>query len=238
VSETGNDGTGDGTSGAPYATVSFACTQASSGDTIYVNPGTITETAQVVVPVGVSIYGAGPTSIITTGTALSPIISLSSVAEGTNGAQSISYIQVDGDLTAVSLIYVSGRSNVDIHHCTFVDALTYGVTFRGRVNTADAAPTTYAAGNKFHNNTMTNCGSYVSSGRAGLEYSGQDGFLIDDNVIIQPDRGTGYHGHCIKSVINYGFSKGVKIRHNTLTVPDDEGVMAYFNPFRKPVVNY
>jgi len=118
---------------------------------------------------------------------------------------------------------VSGRSNVDIHHCTFVDALTYGVTFRGRVNTADAAPTTYAAGNKFRNNTMTNCGSYVSSGRAGLEYSGQDGFLIDENIIIQPDRGTGYHGHCIKSVINYGFSKGVKIRHNTLTVPDDEG---------------
>ena len=134
---------------------------------------------------GVSLKGAGATTIVTTSSALSPIIYLSSASEGTNGNQSISYIQVDGDSTATSLIYVSSRSNVKIHHCTFVDAATYGVVFRGRVSTASGAPTTYATGNEFYNNTVTSCGSYAAEGRGNLEFSGQDGMLIYNNTINQ-----------------------------------------------------
>jgi hypothetical protein len=67
VDAAGNDGTGDGSSGNPWALVSYACTQASAGDTVYVNAGTINQgTTQIVKPVGVSITGAGVTSIILT----------------------------------------------------------------------------------------------------------------------------------------------------------------------------
>jgi hypothetical protein len=189
-----------------------------------VGAGTFTETAQSVLAVGVSITGEGETTIITTAAALNPMISLSSVSEGTDGNQSISYIKIDGDLVAPCLIFISGRKNVEIHHCNFVDALSYGVVFRGKVNTSDVEPTTYATDNTFHDNTMTNCGSYDGSGRANLEYSGQEGLLIYNNNITQSDRGTGYHGHCIKAVINFGYSKGVKIYDNTLIVPEDEGL--------------
>jgi hypothetical protein len=225
IAPDGDDGTGDGSYTTPWKTLAYACTQVTTpGETIHVKAGTYTETAQSVLAPGVSIEGAtAATSIITTAAALSPIIALSAVAEGENGNQSISKITVDGDLTAVSLIYISGRSNVHIYDCIFIDALTYGVTFRGRIDTTNAAPGVYATNNVFRNNTMTNCGSYVGSGRANLEYSGQQGFLIYSNNITQSDRLTGFHGHCIKSVINYGYSKGVKIYDNTLIVPDDEG---------------
>ena len=223
IATTGNNGN-DGSSGSPWATLAYACTQATTaGDTIYVNAGTYTETAQSALSVGVYIHGAGATSIITTNVALSPIIYLSSVSEGTNGNQTISYIQVDGDSTATSLIYVSGRSNVKIHHCTFVDAATYGVVFRGKVNANSGAPTTYATGNEFHDNTMSMCGSYAAEGRGNLEFSGQQGLLIYNNDIEQGDRGGTTHGYGIKSVINNGFSRGVKIYNNTITVPPYEG---------------
>ena len=222
----GDDADGDGSITSPWLTLKHAADTITGaafvGDTIVVGAGTFTEPDQIALGAGVSIYGAGATSIITTGAALSPIIYLSSVAEATDGAQSISYIQVDGDLTAVSLIYVSGRKNVKIHHCTFVDALTYGVTFRGKVATSSGAPATFATGNEFHDNTMTNCAIYTTEGRGNLEFSGQSGLLIYNNTITQTDRGGTTHGYGIKAVINNGYNHGVKIYNNTITVPEFE----------------
>ena len=52
ISPTGNNTTGDGTSGNPWATLTYACTQATSGDTIFVTAGNYTETARAALPVG------------------------------------------------------------------------------------------------------------------------------------------------------------------------------------------
>ncbi len=90
VSESGSDATGDGSYAAPWATLYKATDEVTDPDsTIYIMPGTYVETTQSALAPGVSILGAGDTSIITTATDLSPIILLSSVAEGTNGNQSI-----------------------------------------------------------------------------------------------------------------------------------------------------
>jgi len=223
VSETGNDGTGDGSAGAPYATVSFACTQATAGDTVYVMPGTITETAQVVVPVNVSIYGAGATSIITTAAALDPIILLASATEGTAGNQSISYIKMDGDLTALTLIKIFARSNVKIHHCEFIDAVEDGVQFYGRADELYQFTTTYSTGNEFYNNTVTNCSKFEVYDtwryiHGCFAFGGQDGMLIHDNTITQPDRGGAANGAAI-TFTNRGNHKGTKIYNNTLYTP-------------------
>jgi len=226
VATTGNDGTGNGTAAAPYATIAAGISHASAGDTVYVVAGTYNVSTQITVPVGVSLMGAGATSIITTGAALEPIIYMYSASEGTNGNQSISHLKVDGDMTAITLIEILGRSNVLVHDCEFVDALWDGVIFRGRVDSLDRAPTTYATGNKFYNNTVTNCAIYDTGhawnkGHGNVCYGGQKDMEIYDNTITQTDRGGTTHGYGIKFV-NRGFSVGLKIYRNTITVPEYE----------------
>jgi len=57
VSETGNDSTGDGSSGNPYLTISKGVTEATVGDTVYIVAGTYNINATIDVPVGISIRG-------------------------------------------------------------------------------------------------------------------------------------------------------------------------------------
>ena len=62
VSTSGNDSTGDGSIGSPYATVSKAITSASAGDTIYVKRGdTFTMSSHISVNKSLTIdaYGTG-----------------------------------------------------------------------------------------------------------------------------------------------------------------------------------
>jgi hypothetical protein len=232
VSETGNDVTGDGTSGAPYATVSHAATTASSGDTIYVVAGTITETAQVVLGTGVSIYGAGNTSIIKSNysytdywpSTLIATIKLRSTSEGTEGNQSISNIRMDGDnLTATAAICVSARSNVSIHHCEFEDFDNYGVSFTGTVDMNYGEATTYASGNSFHDNIMVNCVTdasgtpgYPAGGRGSLMIGSDEDMLIYNNTFVEVNRGTGNLQYAIQKMC-FGFHKGLKVFNNDMT---------------------
>jgi hypothetical protein len=44
---------------APFKTIKFALTQAQSGDTVYIEPGTYTETFPITIPQGVNIRGGG-----------------------------------------------------------------------------------------------------------------------------------------------------------------------------------
>lgn len=219
VATTGNDGTGDGSAGAPYLTLGHAVTQASAGDTVYVNAGTYTITSQVAVPVGVSIIGAGETSIIKSAItgAISPwdegaTIALESGSEGTEGNQSISHLYFDGDsYTADAGIMVYKRSNVEIHHCTFVDFHYYAVRFRGGA----IPPTTYATGNSFHDNTVYDCGGPNAS-YGNLQIGGQTGMVIYNNDIQQPGRsGTNQEGFPIKYLAG-GYLRGLKIYDNIL----------------------
>ena len=231
IATTGSDTHGKGTLADPWLTLKHACDTVTGanfvGDTIVVGVGTFTETAQITLGVGVSIYGAGATSIITTGAALDPIILLASASEGTDGNQSISYIKVDGALTAKTLIEVYARGNVEIHHCTFIDAAYQGVRFHGRTDDLYQMSTTRAEGNSFHDNTVYNCSTFDTAhawdkGRGNLAFGGQTGMLIYDNDIQQPDRGTNANGHGIK-FCNHGDNDGTKIYNNIVKVPDKKG---------------
>jgi len=230
VATAGSDSHGKGTLADPWLTLHHATdtiTGASfAGDTIALGAGTFTETEQSICDENVSLIGvvAFPlTSIITTATVLNPIILMSSAAQGTDGNQSISYLKIDGDLTAKSLIKIFARSNVDIHHCEFVDAAYQGVMFFGRADSLYQMTTTYSTGNSFHDNIVTNCAAWDAATawdkpRGNFCFGGTDGMLIYNNTIIQPDRGGAANGDGIKFT-NHGNHKGTKIYDNTITVP-------------------
>jgi len=223
IDPNGNDATGNGSTTAPYKSLYKACSVATtSGTTIHVNAGTYLETSTCKLAVGVSIVGEGATSIIrsTVTGADYPILYMSSGAEGTNGNQSISFVKFDGNnLATGTAIMMFARSNVTIHDCMFTNFNYHGVRIFGKTGGGAGAPTIYATGNKFYNNTMTNCAGYQagSGGYGNLSFGGQDGMLIYGNTITQSGRPYGQNGECIKALNNNGYNKGVKIYNNILT---------------------
>lgn len=231
VATTGNDGTGDGSAGAPYLTLGHAVTQATAGDTIYVTAGTYNISTQVAVPVGVSIMGAGNTSILvltwTTASSSQGCIQLSSYpTEGTNGNQSISHLYLDGDLTGTAAISVYCRSNVKIHDLTVVDFAQAGIGFRG--NAAAGEATTKATGNQLYNCTITNSSSRTGGVTDGLiRMSSQSGLVIHDNVLTQTGRTTGNNGNIIDGV--GGYNDGLQYYNNVSYKPYSEGAQWNFH---------
>src|ERR1035437_2124254 len=231
IDSSGND-SNNGSSGSPWKTLAYACSKAtSSGDVIHVNAGTYTETVQSALAVGVSIEGAGITSIIRSTYASDFTILLSS-GSVTAGNQHISSIKMDGvSLTAYAPIHVYNRSNVAIYNCTFIDFYNYGVGFEayrtGSGNTA--GPVTYATGNSFHDNIVTNCSVYLPAndpdgdGHGLLGIGGQSGMLIYNNTLTQTARSSGSNGYLIK-YMSGGFCKDIKIYNNTLTKNAYDGV--------------
>lgn len=225
IDTAGIDGAGHtGAISDPWATLAYACTRVTTpGDTIHVNAGTYTETAQSVLAIGINIEGEGITSIIRSVTALNPLIDMSSGSEGTNGNQTISYIYFDGELTCRGAIIIQARSNVRIHHCTFIDFLEWGVTYNGRTSYVTSAPTIYGTGNKFYDNQVHNCSVYSGYGEGALKFGGQDGMLIYNNTMTQTGRAIGTNGYVIKYYIE-GFNKGCKIYNNTITKEEYDNI--------------
>lgn len=220
----GNDGAGhSGSITDPFQTISYAATRAVlAGDIIHLVAGTFTEAAQIVLATGVSIVGVGVTSIITSAAALDPLILLSS-PEGTNGNQSISNLQIDGNLTVETLIEVYGRSNVHIHDCTFVDANYQGIRFHGRNDNLYQFAGIRANGNSFYNNIVTNCAQWDAAhawdkARGNVCFGGQNNFTLYNCTITQPDRGGAANGNGIK-FCNWGEHYNTKIYNNTVEVP-------------------
>ena len=220
----------NGSSTSPWKTLAYACSKATaSGDIIHINAGTYVETTQSSLAAGVNIVGDGNTSIIHSDITADNTFTLllSSASQGTNGNQSISYIRMEGGMLAYGAILVDKRINVNIHHCEFEDFFTKGVTFSGAGYTSSAVPTTYATGNSFHDNIVTNCADYEGSGHTGvgygnLELGGQRGMLVYNNTITQEDRGTDSNGYCIKYCSN-GYCEGLKIYNNTIIKPPYDG---------------
>ncbi len=220
ISVTGNDNTGTGAINAPWKTLAKACQSVSAmGSVIQVTAGVYVETTQCQLAVGVSIQGDGVTSVLQSiiTTDFTPLISASST-EGTNGAQSISNIKLDGrNLTGKSAVWIAGRSNVSIHDIEVVDFFDNGVIFSGRQDGAALPPSTaYATGNTFYNNKVTNSARYDGYGRGSLMIGGQRGMLIHDNTIVQDSRPSGQNGWPIK-YFNEGYLQGVKIYNNIIT---------------------
>ena len=235
VSTFGDDVTGDGSLSRPWVSVAHAAaTVRTAGKTIYVMPGAYTEIAVVDLAPGVSLFGAGDTSRIrvaytSDGNPRNTFVRLVSATEGSNGNQSISGLVFDGlNLTAQRAIHVEGRSNVKIHHCTFKDFREDGVTFHGAVSFTDGPPTTYATGNEFHHNTVTNSSLYSGYGHGALQFGGQQGFLLYANTFTQTQRPAGQNGYCIK-LYRGGYIKGCKIYDNTVIKAPFSGIGSDFD---------
>ncbi|MFA5131698.1 MAG: hypothetical protein WC467_04825, partial [Patescibacteria group bacterium] len=220
ISPTGND-TNQGTINSPWKTLYKACSSVTTaGSTIYVNAGTYAETKQCNLAVGVSIKGSSKdTALISSSYQAAGegigVIQLASPSEGTSGNQSISEITLDGGMNAKYAIAVRGRSKVIFHDIIVKDFLLQGVTFGGRVDYADAAPTVYATGNQVYNSTISNSAAFIGGG-GNLQIGGQEGMLIYNNKLIQNSRTVGNNGYDIK-FYNSGYNKGLKIYSNNLT---------------------
>lgn len=226
----GDNSTGDGTIGNPWATVSYACTQAvTPGDTVYINAGsTITESAQIVRALGVHIYGAGNSShIISTYTNASAtqasIQCSSSSGTITYDGGSISYIRLTGsNLTAYYGINVGYRSHVSIHHVTLEDFLNGGIWLLA----SSSFGSLYATGN-----SITDCVINNSSGRTADRYpaciriTGQDSCNILNNTTDMTKRAVGQNGNTIE----FQRCKHTRIDGNTFYRTDHE--LNYWNFF-------
>jgi hypothetical protein len=220
ISVSGNDSTGTGASNAPWRTLLKACQSVNVfGSVIQVTAGVYVETEQCRLAVGVSIQGDGPTSVLqsTITRDFTPLIYAGS-PEGTNGAQSISNLKLDGrNLTGNSAVWIAGRSNVSIHDTEVVDFFDNGIIFSGRQDGNAMPPSTaYATGNTFYNNKVINCARYDGYGRGNLMIGGQRDMLIYNNTLVQDSRPSGQNGWPIK-YFNDGYLQGVKIYSNTVT---------------------
>ena len=194
-SPTGNNGN-DGSISSPWATLSFACTQAIvPGDTIYVNAGTITETQQVVKALGVSIVGQGDTSIINStyaGGYTGSINCASAIGNPVDDNSSISYIKLTGsNYTGRIGIYGAYRNNIEIHHCTIEDFSHGAIKFESNNPSAFSPPTVdYATGLSIHDCTINDCGYNVSS-YASVWFDGTDGMEVYNNTFTDTARAAG-----------------------------------------------
>jgi len=222
ISPTGNN-SNSGSISAPWKTLVWACAHATaSGDIIHVNAGTYNETAQSALYPGVSIEGVGATSIIKSTVGGSDFTILLYSGTVVNGNQHISNIKMDGDLlTAYGAIRVYNRSNVEINNCTLINFNYYGVSFY----VPGSPVTTYATGNKFHDNIVTNCAGYFPAhdkydgeGKGALGLNGQQTMLIYNNTIDCSGRDAGHTGYPIKGVP--GYIKDIKVYNNTLIAGD------------------
>jgi hypothetical protein len=218
VAATGGDDRNAGTNVSPWATITYAVSAVSTGDVIYLLPGTHIINTQVLVPVGVNITGAGESSIISSNvtTQYKSTLLLHSAAEGTNGNQSISYIKMEGNQTAWGAIQVNARSNVHIHHCSFANFFSCGVIFNAST-LYSGPPTVFATGNRYYNNISDNCSDYplADDGQGHVMFGGQDGIEIYNNTMTQNSRELKRNGYLIK-FYSYGYSKRFKIYNNNL----------------------
>jgi hypothetical protein len=226
IATTGSDSHGKGTIADPWLTLKHACDTVTGanfvGDTIMVGVGTFTETSQSALGVGMSIKGAGVTSVLVmTYTSLSSsagCIQLQSGTEGTDGNQSISHLKIDGDLTGTTGIVVYCRKNVSIHDITMVDFDQCGIHFRGGIG---AVATTKATGNQVYNCDISNSSTRGAVSDGLLKINNQSGMLIHDNILRQTGKASGSNGNILDAV--GGYNEGLKYYNNKSYKNDNEG---------------
>jgi len=80
VAPTGNNTTGDGSEGNPWQTISYALSQANSGDTVYAASGNYSE--DIVMEIGVTIQGAGANVTTIKGTGNDSVVYANNLGSG------------------------------------------------------------------------------------------------------------------------------------------------------------
>jgi len=222
----GNDDTGDGSSGKPWYRLSYAASQVGSDNTIYVNSGSYTDNNRVVLAIRVNILGNSSnipnitTSYVSSSNSNAYIYLYSSSL--TNGDQTISYININGNnLTATRGIWVGYRYNVIIHHCTISNFAATGVHYRNQIGWTQP-PVTYASGNDFYNNTVTNCSDrhYSSLDPGNLRIDGQEEMEIYNCIFTNNERSPGYNGNSL----NITNCRGITMHDCDFTRNDREGL--------------
>ena len=236
IDEGGSDDTGDGSIGNPWATLYYASTQCTTpGDTIFVNAGTYSESHNCDISVGVSIMGEGVTSHIDFTQASTNYtdasIRLISANEATDGSQSISYLYLDGNSQAsYHGVYVERRSNVKIHHCTFIDFRYNAVHFRNKLGGYEynQRPTVYATGNELHDCIITNCSEidydfelFPTHGHGNIRIACQKDIKIYNDTITQTGGAEGYNANIIDAL--EGNNQGLRYYNNVSYKPLTNG---------------
>lgn len=221
VAPNGNDSTGDGSSSRPWKTLGRACSQVTtSGNTIFVNAGTYTETAQSILAVGVNIEGpaAYPPTAIVTGTGQDPLVMVGTDAAYSDGQnQEIRYVEFLGSGYSGSAVRVLKRHRVKIHHCHF-HKFNKAVRIAGMSSTGP--PATYVSGIEVYNSDLSDNGgglSQVWGGEPCIIFAGTTGAKIYNCNIDNTGR-----DRCI-SQENEGYNKGLKIYNNTLRAGRNQG---------------
>jgi len=219
----GNDDTGDGSPEAPWATLSYACSQVTTVGHVINLMNDIVDNNRAVLRLGVNVTGVGLKKVTTNypATSASNAYMYLYSSSTTNGATSIiSYIHFDGNnLTANRAIWIGYRGNVKIHHCTFEDFYDAGVHFRNEVGWT-TPPAVYATGNEVHDCTFINCSAMHGNQPAELRLDGQSGMLIYNNTFDQRQRPLGQNG----ANVRWSNVQKIKMHDNVFWKNDNEVV--------------
>jgi len=225
VDVNGTDTTGYGTQTKPWKTLSYAVSHIPSnfqqGSVVHLNAGIFTEIQQSVVPIGVSIEGAGINSTILRGAIINSIsngIALISLKSSPvqSGNQTLSNFKIDGNnKNLYKGIEISGRNNVVIHDIIFSEIYFNGAEITSGGTAGDhAPPATYLTGFQAYNLTFNNCSRDITSSLTTgvLQLAHLDRAVIHD-ITISENKGNGI------TYINKGWFKGLKIYNCNINVP-------------------
>lgn len=214
----------DGSIATPWKTLAYAATRATTpGDLIHLVADTFIETQQIVLAEGVSVIGVGAASIIQAGANLQPLILMQSVAENSQGNQSITQLQIDGNLTSDFGLAVRRRSNVVIDNVTMYDFNYTGIEIYGGSGFA-STPATFLSGIVISNCDISNCCSRRDPGIFGaIRLGGTIGALIHDCILTQTGRALATNGNLL--YLWGAINKGFKFYNNTCTKPTSDGII-------------
>jgi hypothetical protein len=214
VSPTGNNSSGNGSSGSPWATLSTACSKVTTaGDSISLAAGNYTDNSTCNLNAGVNIVGAGSgstkiTSSYSGGYYINLVYSPAMNGGGTsNGNQKISGFTLDGNNKALtSGIRVIGYNRVTLNDLILKRIHHRAVTLEGQDNWANLGnenvpPPYYGQYNTVSNVTITGC-SYGTSGdysNPAFWVQSQQYMTMDKVNIDETPATTGGSGNAIKS---------------------------------------
>lgn len=214
VSPTGNDTTGDGSIGTPWATLHKACAEViTPGDVIYMNEGTYTETQQCVLEAGVNIDGAGKDLVIINSTyAPSGTIEMWS-ATITTANQSIKNISINGQNVGYDAIHITRRSGVTVDNCKFSNFLSGGVYATDAYDNEINSPA--ISGVNVTNCEFIDCTRYLAEGSYGaIWHRGCKDYEVLNNTVTANFITGDLAGFLVKA----SRIRNVKISGNTLKV--------------------
>lgn len=212
ISPTGTNTPTAGTLLNPWATLAYACSQISAGThTIHASTGTFNEVAQSVVPLGVSIIGAGETETIFkwTGVTSPDYLIKAETSTGATGNHTFSDFTIDGNSrTLTGGLRVLGRSGLTLQNVNFINCSYAGATVLATYSTTKTTPPAFYLTNVLIADCdFTNCSRINGGSSSGvLELSGLDGAEIR-NITVNEDTGWG-----IKFVAN-GWFKSCSVHH-------------------------